>query len=90
MVDFAAKARENTNIIEFSACLGIASDVVGGELDPHLRIRMRELGLLAFVVVVHGCTFAIPERFTVARSTVSLVFLLIALFYASAITVVLL
>lgn len=31
-----------------------------------------------------------PERFTVARSTVSLVFLLVALFYASAITVVLL
>lgn len=46
--------------------------------------------VLAFLVVAFGFTFAIPARFTVARSIVSRVFLLIALFYAGALTVVLL
>jgi hypothetical protein len=40
--------------------------------------------------VAYGFTFVIPDKFPVARSTVSLVFLLIALVFSGAFTFVLL
>lgn len=42
--------------------------------------------VVAFVAVACGFTFVIPDRFPVARSIVSLVFLLIALFYSGVLT----
>ena len=42
--------------------------------------------VVVFVAVAFGFTLAIPKRFPVARSTVSVVFLLIALFYTAVLT----
>jgi hypothetical protein len=46
--------------------------------------------VVVFVAVAYGFTFVIPDKFPVARSTVSLVFLLIALVFSGAFTFVLL